>query len=185
MKEQAMSETALNLFAARLRTAWGPLDSPLIGESRQAVEDLTRASPTEAWLADLRHQRPAGQELYRDPDHGFVLLAHTETRGLYRPPHDHGRAWVVYGLQQGEIEMRTFARIDRGDGEVSLVQRDSTVLRPGQPLAYLPGDIHDTRCLSETALLFRFTERDLRIEDRVEGRLNRYAAPTDGWTSGR
>ncbi len=116
---------------------------------------------------------PANQELYRDPDHGFVLLAHTEHIGLYRPPHDHGRAWVMYAVQQGEIEMRTFARVETGDG-VRLVQRDCTVVSAEQVEIYLPGDIHDTRCLTDTALLFRFTERDLHREDRIEHRVTRY-----------
>ena len=61
------------------------------------------------------------------------------------------------------------------------MQRDCAVLRPGQAQAYLPGDIHDTRCLSETALLLRFTERDLRAEAGV----TRYAAPVGGWTTGQ
>ena len=81
----------------------------------------------------------------------------------------------------GEIEVRTFARVEEPDGAVPLVQRDSTILRPGIALAYLPGDIHDTRCLTETALEFRFTERDLKVEDRVEHRVTRYPAPQDAW----
>ena len=48
--------------------------------------------------------------------------------------------------------------------------RLENILRPGEARAYLPGDIHDTRCLSDQALVFRFTERDLKREDQVEGR---------------
>ena len=47
------------------------------------------------------------------------------------------------------------------DGGAKLVKRNSTVVRPGQVQVYLPGDIHDTRCVTGPALLFRFTERDL------------------------
>jgi hypothetical protein len=177
-----MSLTALDLFAARVRAVWGPLTSNLVGECRRQLETLARAPASETWLAGLRKRRPAGEELCRDPDHGFVLLAHAEQAGLYRPPHDHGRAWVVYALVEGEIEMRTFAKVEAA-GEMRLVQRDSLVLRPGQAQAYLPGDIHDTRCLSQTALLLRFTERDLKVEDRVERRLARYPALDGGWTS--
>ncbi|HEY9216444.1 MAG TPA: hypothetical protein VIO94_00235 [Phenylobacterium sp.] len=176
-----MAECGLDRFVQRVRRCWGPLSSPVVCECREALAALARTSCAEPWLAALKASRPLGEELYRDADHGFVLLAHTEPAGLYRPPHDHGRAWVVYAIQQGEIEMRTFARVAGDDGAVKLVQRDSTVLRAGQALAYLPGDIHDTRCLSETALLFRFTERDLRIEDRVEHRLSRYPEPDDAW----
>lgn len=177
-----MPKTALDTFVSEVRSAWGPLSSEVVGACRRHLQRLANASPSEPWLADLHAQAPAGQELYRDPDHGFVLLAHTEHAGLYRPPHDHGRAWVVYAVQQGEVEMRTFLRVEDEDGAVRLVQRDSTVVRAGQALAYLPGDIHDTRCLTDTALLFRFTERDLKVEDRVAHRVTRYAEPQDAWT---
>jgi hypothetical protein len=172
----------LQTFVAGVRSLWGPLTSDLVAGCRAQLETLAAASPKEPWLADLHHTAPPNRELHRDLDHGFVLLAHTETAGLFRPPHDHGRAWVVYGLQRGEIEMRTYGRVEGTDGRVRLVQRDSTVMRAGQALAYLPGDIHDTRCLSDTALLFRFTERDLRIEDRIERQLTRYVEEGGVWT---
>lgn len=171
-----MPTTAVDLFVSHLRSAWGPLSSDLIGECRRQLETLARTPGSQPWLTELQERQPASEELWRDPDHGFLLLAHAEQAGLFRPPHDHGRAWVAYALLQGEIEMRTFARIDD-----RLVQRDSQVLRAGQAQAYLPGDIHDTRCLSETALLLRFTERDLRAEPGVA----RYPAPVGGWTTDR
>lgn len=176
-----MAASALEIFIADVRAAWGPLTSPLAAACRASLDQLTLVSPSEPWLASLHADQPEGRELHRDAEHGFMLLAHTEHAGLYRPPHDHGRAWVAYAVQQGEIEIRTFARVEAADGP-RLVQRDSTILRPGTALAYLPGDIHDTRCLSETALLLRFTERDLRVEDRVEHRLARYERPQDAWT---
>ena len=36
------------------------------------------AQAAEGWLAALLRDAPANQELYRDPLHGFVLLAHAE-----------------------------------------------------------------------------------------------------------
>lgn len=65
-----------------------------------------------------------------------------------------------------------------------LVKRNSTVVRTGQVQVYLPGDIHDTRCVSETALLLRFTEWDLRIEDRQEHQVTRYQQRNGIWTVG-
>lgn len=172
----------LETFVAGVRSLWGPLTTDLVAGCRAHLETLAAASPQEPWLADLHRSAPAGRELHRDPDHGFLLLAHTECAGLFRPPHDHGRAWVLYGAQRGEIEIRTYGRVTDAGGRVSLVQRDSTILGAGQAFAYLPGDIHDTRCLSDTALLFRFTERDLRIEDRVERQVTRYVDQGGIWT---
>jgi hypothetical protein len=156
----------------------------VVAACRTYLEDLLKASATEAWLAALNQEAPASKELYRDPTHGFVLLAHTEPAGLYRPPHDHGRGWVIYAMQQGEIEMGTYARVEDPDGSVRLVKRGSTRVQPGQVQVYLPGDIHDTLCMAGPALLFRFTERDLKKEDKEAHRLTRYVERDGVWTVG-
>jgi hypothetical protein len=178
-----MPSNALDRFAASVRQDWGPISTPLVAGCRQHLAELTLADPDEDWLAELHEERPAARELLRDPDHGYMLLAHSEQGGLYRPPHDHGRAWVIYGVQSGELEVGTYAKVADVAGGVRLVRRDMHVLRPGEARAYLPGDIHDTRCLSDSALLFRFTERDLRYEDRVERRLTRFIERGGEWTT--
>lgn len=179
-----MTVNSLQDFIEGVRSAWGPLTSELVAASRGQAERLLRASPNEPWLAELVRDRPASVELYRDPEHGFILLNHTESAGLYRPPHDHGRSWVIYAVQSGEMEMRTYARVDDPATGVRLVQRDSTTVRAGEVQVYLPGDIHDTRCLTERAMLYRFTERDLRVEDRQEHRLTRYQQRNGVWAVG-
>lgn len=156
----------------------------MVAACRGHLEDLLKAPATEDWLAPLHRDAAESKELYRDPTHGFVLLAHTEPEGLYRPPHDHGRAWVIYALQQGEIEMGTYARLQGPDGNDRLVKRGSTLVRPGQVRVYLPGDIHDTRCMSGPALLFRFSERDLKQEDREDHWVTRYVERVGVWTVG-
>jgi hypothetical protein len=178
-----MSGNALSTFARNVHAAWELLSTELIDHCRLQAQALLRAPPSEDWLAALHRQAPANQELYRDPDHGFVLLAHTEREGLFRAPHDHGRAWVMYAVQSGEIEMRTYGRVEDPATGVRLVRRDTTRVRAGQVQVYLPGDIHDTRCLSGPALLFRFTESDLRVEDQVHHRLTRYVDQGGVWTT--
>jgi hypothetical protein len=178
-----MTDSSLSSFARNVRDAWGPLSTELIDNCRLQAEALLRAAPKEEWLAALHREGPANQELYRDPDHGFVLLAHTEHEGLFRAPHDHGRAWVMYAVQSGEIEMRTYGRVEDPEMGVRLVQRDATRVLAGDVRVYLPGDIHDTRCLSNSALLFRFIERDLRVEDQVHRRLTRYIDRDGMWTA--
>lgn len=160
---------------------WGPLSTAVVAACRGHLEHLLKAPATEGWLEELHRDAPANKELHRDALNGFVLLAHTEPMGLYRPPHDHGRGWVIYALQQGEIEMGTYARLVSADGSVQLVQRGSTTVRPGEVQVYLPGDIHDTRCMNGPALLFRFTERDLKKEDKEEHRVTRYVDRDGAW----
>jgi hypothetical protein len=66
---------------------------------------------------------------------------------------------------------------------VKLVKRDSTLVRPGQVQVYLPSrDIHDTRCITGPTLLFRFTERDLKKEDKEEHQVTRYVERNGVWT---
>lgn len=170
-----MYRNSLQTFIADVRASWGPLSSDLIADCRGHLRALLQAAPTEDWLASLLNEKPASRELYRDPDHGFVLLAHIEPEGLYRPPHDHGRSWVLYGVQSGAVEMGAYARSVDPDGQVRLVKRDATLVRAGMAMPYLPGDIHDTRSVNGPALQFRFTERDLQVEDKQEGRVTRYA----------
>lgn len=177
-----MAETSLNTFVGRMRLAWGPLTTELVAETREHLAKLVAASSAEPWLAALVKTQPANAEVYRDPTHGFILNAHTEHAGLYRPPHDHGRSWVIYAVQSGAIEMGTYARVETQTGQVRLVKRNATIVRAGEAQVYLPGDIHDTRCLSDTALLFRFTERDLRVEDKQERRVTRYVERDGLWT---
>jgi hypothetical protein len=177
-----MARNSLDAFTAAMSADWGPITSDLVAGCTRRLTDLTRADAAEDWLAALRAERPASRELYRDPEFGFMLLAHTENEGLYRPPHDHGRAWVVYAVQSGALEIGTYASVSGADGTPRLVLREKTLLRAGEARAYLPGDIHDTRCLTETAILFRFTERDLRHEDQVERRLKRFVEVDGEWT---
>lgn len=178
-----MNDDALTTFIEHTRAAFGPVATDMVASVRAELERLTKAPSTERWLQALHQEAPASKELYRDGSHGFVLLAHSESTGLYRPPHDHGRGWVIYALQRGEMEIGTYARVEDAQGRVRLVKRDASRLRAGEARVYLPGDIHDTRCVGGPSLLFRFTERDLKKEEQ-EHRLTRYVARDGVWTVG-
>lgn len=178
-----MERDALATFIHDTHAGFGPLTTELVAAVRAQLEQLTAAASTQPWLKALHDEAPASKELHRDPRHGFVLLAHTEPTDLYRPPHDHGRGWVIYALQRGEMEIGTYARVQDGEGRVRLVQRDRSTFRAGEARIYLPGDIHDTRCVSGPSLLFRFTDRDLKVEQEA-GRMTRYVSRDGVWTVG-
>lgn len=177
-------DNALTTFIAKAHAAFGPLTTEMVAAVHAELERLTNAPDSERWLRALHEEKPASQELYRDPAFGFVLLAHSEPTELYRPPHDHGRGWVIYALQRGEMEIGTYARVQDANGAVRLVRRDVSLLRAGEARVYLPGDIHDTRCTRGPSLLFRFTDRDLRKEDQEHHQLTRYVARDGVWTVG-
>ena len=84
---------------------------------------------------------------------------------------DHGRGWVMYAVQSGEMEMSSYGLVnDR------LVRRATYRIRAGECQVYLPGDIHDTRCVSDSVLMLRLTSCDLKQEEKL-GYMTRYAAP--------
>jgi hypothetical protein len=167
-----MVNESLHKFTDAVSSTWGPLTSELVASSRNQLARLLNAPTTEAWLAALLNDAPESRALYRDPAYHFVLMAHTEQAGLYRPPHDHGRGWVIYAVQRGEMEMRTYRRVHDLQGDAHLVERESFSLRPWDIRVFLPGDIHDTRCVAGPLTLFRFTSRDLKEEE-----VTRYPGP--------
>lgn len=177
-----MTKNSLEAFIERVSPTWAPLNSELVAACRQHLEELARALADEDWLLELHRDEPENKELYRHPTNGFLLLAHTEWEGLYRPPHDHGRGWAIYAVQRGIVEMGTYIRMQDSSGRVRLVKRDAEPICAGQVRVFLPGDIHDTRCIAGPATLLRFTDRDLKKEDKEEGKVTRYVEQDGVWT---
>ena len=169
-----MQQDSLTHFIKNIRESWGPLCSNLLAKSQLLLEELAKAPDTERWLTALQGDLSESRELYRDAKYGFLLLAHTENEGLYRLPHDHGSGWVIYSVQKGEMEMRTYGRIPIENGEQLLIQRNSYRVCQGESRVYLPGDIHDTKCISSSVLMLRLTSVDLKEEKRA-GRMHQYA----------
>ncbi|MFO0555986.1 MAG: hypothetical protein U0271_46845 [Polyangiaceae bacterium] len=178
-----MAANSLDRFVERVTAAWGPPTTETVEQCRTALEDLARSDVHEAWLAALLRTPPEDAELFRHVEHGFLLLSHGERVGRYRPPHDHGAGWVIYAVAQGEIEMGTYGRVTDG-GRTYLVRRETYRMRAGDARVYLPGDIHDTRCVSDSVLMLRFTSCDLKREAR-EGRLTRYVSDGRRFTAER
>ncbi len=170
-----MQNSGLERFIASVSTCWTGLNSQTTESVRQLLVELTQSGADEPWLRDILLERPAAKELYRDARHGFILLAHTEQKGMYRPPHNHGAGWVFYAVQSGEMAMTTFAQITDCRGDTQLVSRGTDVLHSGQCRVFLPGDIHDTRCLSDGFVQYRLTSTDFKKELQ-EGRMVRFGS---------
>lgn len=169
-----MQNTALENFITQVKTAWYGLNTETVGSVRQLLINLTKAAADDAWLQQILQQKPAAQELYRDAEHGFILLAHTEEKGTYRQPHNHGAGWVFYAVLSGEMAMNTYQQVTKVNGETHLVSRGTDVMQAGQCRVFLPGDIHDTKCLSEGFVQLRLTSTDFQKEMQ-EGRLVRFS----------
>jgi predicted metal-dependent enzyme (double-stranded beta helix superfamily) len=83
--------------------------------------------------------------LYKDPQRGFIVTASTSKDKLYRPPHDHGPTWAVYGVYSGEISMKRYRRVDdrRKDGYAEVGRVADFIARPGMVDAIVAGGIHE------------------------------------------
>lgn len=169
-----MHNKALENFISNVRQQWSGLNTETVESVRQLLVDLIRTSTDEPWLRQILTERPAAKELYRDTEHGFILLVHTEDKGMYRQPHNHGAGWVFYAVLSGEMAMNTYQQITASNGETHLVSRGTELMQSGQCRVFLPGDIHDTRCLSEGFVQLRLTSTDFQKEVQ-EGRLVRFA----------
>lgn len=159
-------------FIEEVGGAWGPLSSEGVERCRAAMARVIESAIGDAALA-ASIETAGEREIHRHPSHGFLLLSHVESEGQYRVPHDHGSGWVIYGVVRGEMEMATYHRAITQRGEVRLVRRESYRMKPGECRVFLPGDIHDTRCVSPSVLMLRLTSCDLKTEDR-EGRQIKY-----------
>ncbi|MBK8202824.1 MAG: hypothetical protein IPK68_11060 [Bdellovibrionales bacterium] len=168
-----MKSNSLENFIQEIKKAWGPLSTETVSKSQKLLTELAKTPENEEWISNLLSKPDVEEELYRDPENGFILLAYSEKKDLYRAPHDHGGCWVVYAVHTGEMEMKTYRSITNQKGKTSLVCRESYKVRPGESKAYLPEDIHDTKCASDSVLIFRLTSCDLKKENR-EGRMIRY-----------
>lgn len=169
MVTKGAGTSTLDQFIGEVRKTWGDgNDAALPFRVKTLLERFITASVDEAWVAQLIHQALPGRELYRDPDHGFILMGHVHRGGHQTSLHDHGPCWVIYGVGRGEIEIPTYRRTDDGHnpGTATLKEEERTRLTAGVVKAYLPGDIHATRAIDPTAsLVFRFLSADL---DKVE-----------------
>lgn len=173
-----MSRSTLDTVTTELARCWTGLDTATVHRARDLMRTLTRAPAGEPWLAQILEAQPESVELYRDPEHGFLLLAHVEQRGSYRSPHDHGSGWVVYAVQSGVTRMGSYRAFDGPDHAPRLVSRGARDLLAGDCEVYLPGDIHDTECRSDTLVQFRLTSCDFALE-KAQGRMTVFPEPRE------
>ena len=82
-------------------------------------------------------------------------------------PHDHGSAWVVYGVYEGAIKQTKWRWFYPGEGvdTVQIKQTGDFVQGDGKVAFFLPGEIHDTlNVTGDRALVVRLESQKL---DRV------------------
>ena len=175
MREAVSS--SLDRFIEETRRAWGNGKNPeLPYRIRGAMERMIAATePAEPWFDRLVAEGLPARELYRDPDHGFILMGHVHPAGHQNQPHDHGPYWVVYGVARGEVEITSYRRTDDAGvpGKATLEKEHAVRLTPGVARPYLIGDIHSTRAVIPGSLVFRFLRGDVERAERCRYNLEK------------
>ncbi|CAL2104178.1 conserved protein of unknown function [Tenacibaculum sp. 190130A14a] len=175
-----MKQTKLDHCIEGISNIWGPLNSNLVKQSKELIENLIKNSATEDWVDDMLKNQLSFKEIYRSKEHGFVLMGHLEQEGDISPPHDHGAGWVIYAVLQGSSKMGLFNRVFFPDGTMDVVQKEATILKAGECRVYLPGDIHNTQTLKDNTVMLRLTSCDF-FKEVEEGRLIRYLDNVTTW----
>jgi hypothetical protein len=152
----------LELFCEDARAALGEDPGP---QGRQKLtEKLEFLLGDDSFIAaHLGPDKPSRAEIiYKDPDFGFQVMAHTNRGSSNNSPHCHGPSWVVYGIAMNHVEMTKWSRRDDGsrDGHAELEISDRYVLEEGQARVYNEGVIHSLNRQLETRLI-RVTGCDL------------------------
>ena len=82
--------------------------------------------------------------LYVDPDHGFAINAVVRVPGRKGRPHDHGEAWVLYGVLDGTESLERYERVDDGSKSGYAEIKLTSVSKGSQGKVDLvaPRDIH-------------------------------------------
>ena len=82
--------------------------------------------------------------LYVDSDHGFAINAVVRVPGRKGRPHDHGEAWVLYGVLDGTESLERYDRLDDGSkpGQAEIKLTSVTTGSQGKVDLVPPHDIH-------------------------------------------
>ena len=81
------------------------------------------------------------------PGPGWLFMSTVQKPGQDNLPHDHGSAWVVYGVYDGAIEQTKWRWHYPGEGVDSprIKETGRFVQKNGTVAFFLPGEIHNTR----------------------------------------
>ena len=120
------------------------------------ADNLKTLINTPGWLEEMLDLPEEGgygpkslhlEEEAGHPKPGFWLMASVQEDGRDNLPHDHGNAWVVYGVYDGAIEQTKWRWFYPGEGvdRLQLKETGQFVQKEGAVAFFLPGEIHNTR----------------------------------------
>lgn len=166
--------TKIDNVVNKLKKSWNSMDTNSFEEIQRFIGEIALEG-----IDKKQDFLSKGFELYKDKELGFLITAYSETKDTYRLPHNHGNGWVIYSVIQGVVEMGNYFNWEKSIDKSQLILMDKIILSSGDVKVYYPGDIHDTKCLSDNAFILRLTSCDLKIEE-AEGRMKRFNVTKKG-----
>lgn len=134
-------------FIEDLRVIWAAHadNKTRMEQAKPFLEALVRDNGLKA-LSAKWPSTEGGKNLlfYVDPDHGFAINAVVRVPGRKGRPHDHGEAWVLYGVLDGTESLERYQRIDDGTrpGHAEIKMTSVTTGSQGKVDLVPPHDIH-------------------------------------------
>jgi predicted metal-dependent enzyme (double-stranded beta helix superfamily) len=134
-------------FIEELRTIWAAKGD--IKSRMEAAKPLLEQLVKDDGLKTISATWPSTEGgknllLYVDPDHGFAINAVVRVPGRTGRPHDHGEAWVLYGVLDGTESLERYDRLDDGSkpGHAEIKLTSVTTGSQGKVDLVPPHDIH-------------------------------------------
>lgn len=176
---------SLDQFTADIRKAFN--DNKGVPARPNAVTVLMqRLLASGGWIQerlDTGGYDALGGSIYIDPEvgdprPGFHITCRAATPDFYRPLHDHGAGWFVYGVYEGAIEQTRYGW-DYAAGPLNpkLIPREQFVQQMGEVAYFLPGEAHSTRNVAEgPSVVLRVESQKMAEVQRHRYDLNHNAA---------
>ena len=134
-------------FIADLRAIWSA--EPDLQRRMEKAKPLMERLVNSAELKEHSQRWPSNEGrknllLYVDPDYEFAIIAVVRVPGRTGSVHDHGGAWVLYGVMDGTESLERYDRLDDGNrpGYAEVVMSSVTTGSQGKVDLVAPHAIH-------------------------------------------
>ena len=184
-----MTQTAtytLEAFVADVKRIFASSKDALV-QAQSVADHMKDLLAVPGWLEEklnLTDDEGYGRyDLYLDedsghPGNGWWLMCSVQKPGQDNLPHDHGTAWVVYGVYDGAIEQNKWHWRFPGEGvDKPQIKPSGTFTQQNGSVAFfMPGEIHHTVNVAGRRSLV------VRLESQKLDRVVRYQYDPDKGT---
>ena len=158
------------LYAQQMGEAerWGRISDVL--EATLADPNLQATAHSWPKSHDRENSRYTNLLFYEDPDFGFVVNGLVKDETGRTPVHDHGHAWVAYGLLEGNETVLRYREPDSDGAATGLEPEEQISLSAGEVDLVPPWTFHAEQAETERTVAVML--RSARVGKFAHRRLN-------------